>query len=541
MTSKTRLSKAAIISYATVSLLFLAFFIYMALFEHVSVYSERETRTCTAIEDYSVEEIKDPEAPVGIRKEYRFTLEQLGTNENSLGFYLVHHYAEVYFNDELMYSLEPSSQNRLSRGVSNNWIIIPVYPEDSGTKVRVVVTPIYESVVNRDIEFQLGSHMMIYMNQLKKDFPQLFLAVLCILIGTLIMTVQLILISIWKSRVWDMFYLGNFTLLLGLWKIADTRFSPFWFPNSSLVLGYLAIGVLFLCPIPFLIFLKEWFHDAKITPILVTSLCAAGISAFALFCQAFGFAEFKETLVLCHIVIIISILLALSFSLSGKWNRKKGMQKNGLKLLMILALITGVISDLVKYHISGTSAGIVYTIAAFLICIVILFVTNLLDINRRGYTDVQTGLFNRNRWDELMKVNAPTDDTVGIMMLDLNRLKYINDTMGHEAGDKMIYNFSNILRNSISHSNTICRWGGDEFAVMIMDADKEKMEACLSEISQATEAYNASGEKPEIYYAAGYALSSEFPKHSLEELLRVADKRMYLDKKQWYGNLKQRG
>ena len=541
MTTKSKLSRAVIISYAIVSLLFLAFFIYMALFEHVSVYSERETRTCTAIEDYSVEEIKDPEAPVGIRKEYRFTLEQLGTNENSLGFYLVHHYAEVYFNDELMYSLEPSSQNRLSRGVSNNWIIIPVYPEDSGKEVRVVVTPIYESVVNRHIEFQLGSHMMIYMNQLKKDFPQLFLAVLCILIGALIMTVQLILISIRKSRVWDMFYLGNFTLLLGLWKIADTRFSPFLFPNSSLVLGYLAIGVLFLCPIPFLLFLKEWFHDAKITPILVTSLCAAGISAFALFCQALGLAEFKETLVLCHIVIIISILLALSFSLSGKWNRKKGMQKNGLKLLMILALITGVISDLVKYYISGTSAGIVYTIAAFLICIVILFVTNLLDINRRGYTDVQTGLFNRNRWDELMKVNAPTDDTVGIMMLDLNRLKYINDTMGHEAGDKMIYNFSNILRNSISHSNTICRWGGDEFAVMIMDADKEKMEACLSEIAQATEAYNASGEKPEIYYAAGYALSSEFPKHSLEELLRVADKRMYLDKKQWYGNLKQRG
>ena len=541
MTSKTRLSKAAIISYATVSLLFLAFFIYMALFEHVSIYSERETRTCTTIKDYSVEEIKDLEAPVGIRKEYRFTLEQLGTNENSLGFYLVHHYAEVYFDDELMYRLEPSSQNRLSRGVSNNWGILPVYPEDSGTKVRVVVTPIYESVVNRDIEFQLGSHMMIFMNQLKMDFPQLFLAVLCILIGTLIMTVQLILISIRKFRVWDMFYLGNFTLLLGLWKIADTRFSPFLFPNSSLVLGYLAIGVLFLCPIPFLMFLKEWFHDAKITPILVTSLCAAGISAFALFCQAFGFAEFKETLVLCHIVIIISILLALSFSLSGKWNRKKGMQNNGLKLLMILALITGVISDLVKYYISGTSAGIIYTIAAFLICIVILFITNLLDINRRGYTDAQTGLFNRNRWNELMKVKAPTDDTVGIMMLDLNRLKYINDTMGHEAGDKMIYNFSNILRNSISHSNTICRWGGDEFAVMMMDADKEKMEACLSEISQATETYNASGAKPEIFYAAGYALSSEFPKHSLEELLRVADKRMYLDKKRWYSNSKQRG
>ena len=539
MTSKSKLTKATILTYATVSLLFLAFFIYMALFEHVSVYSERESRTYTLIEDYSVEEIQDSKAPVGIRKEYRFTLEQIGTNENSLGFYLVHHYAEVYFDDELVYRLTKSGNNYLSDSVSSNWIIIPIYPEDSGKEVRVVVTPVYKSVVNREIEFQLGSHLMIYVNQLKKDLPQIVSAALCILIGLFIMTIQLILILMRKSRIWDMFYLGNFTLLLGIWKIVDTRFSSLLFPGNTLVLGYIAIGVLFLCPIPFLLFLKEWLQNTKTTLLLTVALTFSGVSLCALLCQVFGIAELRETLVLSHIMIVITVLLGLMLSFSRRWKQKDRIPKNALKLIMILVLMAGAVFDLIKFYISGTSSGIVYTIAAFLLCTVILFVTNLLDINKRGYTDAQTGLFNRSRWDRLVGVKAPVAATVGLIMLDLNRLKYTNDTMGHEAGDRMIYNFSNILRNSISHSNTICRWGGDEFAVMVMDADRKKMEACLLEIAQATEAYNASGAKPEIHYAAGYALSSEFPKHTLEELLRVADKRMYLNKKQWYDNLKQ--
>lgn len=539
MTAKSKLTKATILSYAIVSLLFLAFFIYMALFEHISVYSERESRTYTLIEDYSVEEIPDSKAPVGIRKEYRFTLEQIGTNENSLGFYLVHHYAEVYFDNELVYRLTESGDNYLSDSVSSNWIIIPIYPEDSGKEVRVVVTPVYKSVVNREIEFQLGSHLMIYLNQLKKDLPQIVSATLCILIGLFIMTIQLILILMRKSRIWDMFYLGNFTLLLGVWKIVDTRFSSLLFPGNTLVLGYIAIGALFLCPIPFLLFLKEWLQNTKTVLLLTVALVFSGVSLCALLCQVFGIAEFRETLVLSHIMIVITVLLGLMLSFSRRWKQKDRIPKNALKLIMILVLMAGAVFDLIKYYISGTSSGIVYTIAAFLLCIVILFITNLLDINKRGYTDAQTGLFNRSRWDQLVGVKAPASATVGLIMLDLNRLKYTNDTMGHEAGDKMIYNFSNILRNSISHSNTICRWGGDEFAVMVMDADREKMEACLLEIAQATEAYNASGAKPEIHYAAGYALSSEFPKHTLEELLRVADKRMYLNKKQWYDNMKQ--
>lgn len=99
-------------------------------------------------------------------------------------------------------------------------------------------------------------------------------------------------------------------------------------------------------------------------------------------------------------------------------------------------------------------------------------------------------------------------------MLDLNRLKHINDTMGHKARNRMIFNFPDILCNTIPPSNIICHWGGDEFTVIIPDADRNKMESCVSAISAAVNAYNETGEKPAISFASGYALSSELPELS---------------------------
>ena len=104
--------------------------------------------------------------------------------------------------------------------------------------------------------------------------------------------------------------------------------------------------------------------------------------------------------------------------------------------------------------------------------------------------------------------------------------------MGHEAGDKMIFNFANILRNTIPSSNTICRWGGDEFSVMLTDANAEKAERCLADIRAAVDAYNASGEKPVLDYAVGYALASEFPGAGRAFLFQKADERMYRHKRQ---------
>ena len=532
MQKKSRLERAASISYLCVAVLFLLVFLYMALFENVSVYVSRDNRTYTVVNDYSVRNIEDPQAPAGIRREYSWVLDDIGTNDNCLGFYLVHHYAEVYLDDELVYSLMPDEDNKIARGVSSNWALIPIYPRDSGREVRVVITPAYSNVENREIEFAIGSRYSICFNQLKEDLPKLVLSALCIVIGVLIMIAQLVLILRKRTKNWEVFWLSCFSAILGIWKITDTRFSPIMFSGNTMVLGYITIGMIYLSVIPPLFYEREQFSDRRDKSLSLEILALCGVAFVVMLCQLLGIAEFKQTLVVSHALIIIATLTVLLAILR---RREHADGDQGRKdLFFILFLVFGVLLDFLIYYIRKNSSNLIFTMLSFLIYTVIVFIRNFADINRRAKTDAQTGFFNRSRWNQLMDEGTFGMEPIGIIMFDLNRLKHINDTMGHAVGDKVILSFSNILRNSIPHSNTICRWGGDEFTVMVTDASAEKIEAYLADIRKAAETYNASGEKPEIYYAAGYALSTQFPGVSRRELMQKADEQMYLDKKLWY-------
>lgn len=532
MQKKSRLERAASISYLCVAVLFLLVFLYMALFENVSVYVARDNRTYTVVNDYTVRNIEDPQAPAGIRREYSWVLDDIGTNDNCLGFYLVHHYAEVYLDDELVYSLMPDEDNKIARGVSSNWALIPIYPRDSGREVRVVITPAYSNVENREIEFAIGSRYSICFNQLKEDLPKLVLSALCIVIGVIIMIAQLVLILRKRTKNWEVFWLSCFSAILGIWKITDTRFSPIMFSGNPLVLGYITIGMIYLSVIPPLFYEREQFSDRRDKSLSLEILALCGVAFVVMLCQLLGIAEFKQTLVVSHALIIIATLIVLTAILRRRGHADGDQGRKDL--FFILFLVFGVLLDFLIYYIRKNSSNLIFTMLSFLIYTVIVFIRNYADINRRAKTDAQTGFFNRSRWNQLMDEGTFGMEPIGIIMFDLNRLKHINDTMGHAVGDKVILSFSNILRNSIPHSNTICRWGGDEFTVMVTDASAEKIEAYLADIRKAAETYNASGEKPEIYYAAGYALSTQFPGVSRRELMQKADEQMYLDKKLWY-------
>ena len=426
----------------------------------------------------------------------------------------------------------PDEDNKIARGVSSNWALIPIYPRDSGREVRVVITPAYSNVENREIEFAIGSRYSICFNQLKEDLPKLVLSALCIVIGVIIMIAQLVLILRKRTKNWEVFWLSCFSAILGIWKITDTRFSPIMFSGNTMVLGYITIGMIYLSVIPPLFYEREQFSDRRDKSLSLEILALCGVAFVVMLCQLLGIAEFKQTLVVSHALIIIATLIVLTAILRRRGHADGDQGRKDM--FFILFLVFGVLLDFLIYYIRKNSSNLIFTMLSFLIYTVIVFIRNFADINRRAKTDAQTGFFNRSRWNQLMDEGTFGMEPIGIIMFDLNRLKHINDTMGHAVGDKVILSFSNILRNSIPHSNTICRWGGDEFTVMVTDASAEKIEAYLADIRKAAETYNASGEKPEIYYAAGYALSTQFPGVSRRELMQKADEQMYLDKKLWY-------
>lgn len=530
MNKRIKLQTIAAVTYAVVFMLVSVFAIYMYCAEHNSVYRARTAAPCEVLEDYNYTTVEDSSAPAGIRKVYRFTLSDIAPSKDHLAFYVVHHYVEVRIDGEPVYKLTVDENNRVGISPGSDWVFVALEGTDNGKEAQITLTPVFQSVANRETEFLLGSRSDIVLKQLRSDFPQIALSVLFVFMGIILMIMQTFMIFQKKSASWDMFYLGNLLFLIGIWRITDTRSSPFLFPENTMALGYITLAALFIAFAPLLLFLKDRFSGRKKTSLLICLLVMCIIALGALICQVFHIAELRQTLLFCHAILIVSMAVLVLVSLVHFDKKSSQVDLRGMVLLMAI----GAIADFMFFYLKKSSSGLVFTISALLLYTLVRAVSGFFNMNRKANVDAQTGLFNRSRWNDIMEDPKPFSEGTGVMMLDLNRLKYTNDTMGHEMGDKLIFGFAEILRAILPSDCMIFRWGGDEFTVLVSDADRDKMERYVSGISSAVEAYNASGEKPEIHYAVGYALSDDYPALSREQLTKKADEKMYRNKNEWY-------
>lgn len=137
-------------------------------------------------------------------------------------------------------------------------------------------------------------------------------------------------------------------------------------------------------------------------------------------------------------------------------------------------------------------------------------------------TDRLTGVPNRHALENQM-LQFPEHGC--LMFLDMDNLKYVNDQFGHDAGDQLLKRFSQILSQKLDISGKLYRLGGDEFAVV---CHEDNVEWCQHQL----EFTHLQMEK-EGYASAGTSVGVVF-KHeadNTEELMRIADKRMYADKR----------
>lgn len=152
--------------------------------------------------------------------------------------------------------------------------------------------------------------------------------------------------------------------------------------------------------------------------------------------------------------------------------------------------------------------------------------------------DGLTGLPNRvlfmNRLEQAFKhYQRSRDRLFGIMFIDLDRFKLVNDTLGHGFGDLLLIQVSNRLEKCLRNVDTVARLGGDEFAVLLDEiSDLNQAEICAMRIeADLSTPFNLNGHKVSIGASIGIAMISSHYKLS-EELLRDADIAMYQAKRQ---------
>lgn len=141
-------------------------------------------------------------------------------------------------------------------------------------------------------------------------------------------------------------------------------------------------------------------------------------------------------------------------------------------------------------------------------------------------TDALTGLLNRRGWERAMALEEDRFRRFGhpgsVIVIDLDRLKVINDTQGHQAGDDYIRRAGQTLKDCLSREDYIARLGGDEFAIMATDATPEESAAIVDRIYAEFAAAGVAGS----IGCAPYTIVAGFP-----GAFDAADKAMYEEKR----------
>lgn len=159
----------------------------------------------------------------------------------------------------------------------------------------------------------------------------------------------------------------------------------------------------------------------------------------------------------------------------------------------------------------------------------------LVQANHFAHHDELTGLPNRSllrdRLNQAVMQAVRQQKLVGLLLLDLDGFKNINDTLGHGTGDKLLQAVAKRLRSSIRAVDTACRYGGDEFVILLPDIDSEKSAA---EVAQKLRTHLAQPyliDQNAITVTASFGMAVH-PWHgsSKNDLIRRADIAMYLAK-----------
>jgi len=144
-----------------------------------------------------------------------------------------------------------------------------------------------------------------------------------------------------------------------------------------------------------------------------------------------------------------------------------------------------------------------------------------------SFHDEMTGLHNRRYFEnKLEDLDDPKRHKPSVIIADINNLKVINDNHGHKKGDEYIKSAANLLKSELREKDIISRIGGDEFAIILPETNKEECKKIITRIKEPAKKH------PEKYFSIAFGYIYDSSKYqSLEAMINAADRKMYHNKK----------
>lgn len=464
--------------------------------------------------------------------------------DNVLAFYSSHQNVEVYNYNELIYKYPTENNNPISSTPGYFWNFVQL-PRELNS-IKVVFTSPYKDANRKIPKFYVGNIASVTSHIINISLFQFILCIIMFCLG-LCMAAYYFVIHKKNSTVnANMLYLGIFAMFLSAWSINECPITTLIFKNN-IVTSYISFLSLMLLPMPFAIFVKNFYNDtSKNWDIFFRLNLAQIMTCIAL--QLLKVYDLRQTLWTTHVIMAVLIVIVLyrSYHLLHTAKNTKTVK---VHLMCMVICAVALVLDMVGYYVGSWDSNTFGRIG-FLTYIIVLGVLSTSETasliqmgqqadayQRLAYTDQMTGLFNRTCFNVDFAELEKNPNDVAIIDFDLNHLKHTNDTYGHSAGDRYINNSARIIKEIFSSIGKCYRVGGDEFVTIVQNSSSIDITYYLAMLESSVDACNREAENKDLHMqiSSGCAVYSAETDRTLEDTYNRADKIMYADKKKKKG------
>ena len=471
-----------------------------------------------------------------------------------LSTYTIHAIIEIYIDGELIYEFGREAHEQ-GQTVPKIHTAVPLKNSYSGKTITISLTGGKVSAFSGLSTVFVGERSDLFIGGVTIRRVNLAIGIFLISLGFVLMILSPYLLFYHNNDL-RLFFSGMISNLLGIYIMAYYGLIDMFIgkPEVNTACEYFS---LYNIPTSILGYLMSVFTGKK-KKVFFGMFVFNIIMLFAVIAfhvnRIIPFTDFTMAL---HAIAGIESVISIAIISKDYIVKKKSPEKRllmsdmifllGLLIFIIASLIDMIIYNYNKYYsVSGeANSDIIITTAGALIFVSCLMISylyyNIYSINidtlqshivNIAYTDALTGLANRARCEQVMAMLSEERSTYTIVSLDLNKLKHVNDTLGHHEGDRLIMGFATILSECFWDANLIGRMGGDEFIVVMTDEHALNCTKRIHELYNIITEWNNKEHAFQYSTSYGYAYSYEVPNGLANEVYMLADSRMYEMKKE---------
>lgn len=467
------------------------------------------------------------------------TIDNYDDNYNAILFSVNFCQAELSIDDKVIYT---DSRNLDDAMYKSHYSRVAIDKNYSGSKLTIKYTAADRVQIRSIPIISITDMNKSYVNYIHNNLIKISMAVILIFTGIVLIIFEVIQRNYAKSYV-KMFILALCSISAGAWILSLIRFmNIFGFP---LYLTYWLEYISLFLTVSFATYyfsytdginsrIKKGFrYSARFQIIFILIASILNLSSLV---------SFHAILPLYHVFIIAGIIIIACMYI--KRIRKPHISEIVITGAIVIVLLV-TLMDFYGYYFVNSEYTFSNTIMPYLVIILISILVadyiysfvkmytdkvQLISLENMAYTDAITKLANRNKCEKYFhEINEKSIGKFEIIMFDINGLKYVNDTFGHQYGDELIENFAKALKNVFVYDDIfVGRMGGDEFVAIIEEDKIEKTQEYLDNLNKYTEYINESNiYKYTIKYSYGISICDRTRNNDIWKSFSKADSSMY--------------